>query len=95
MRPAVTVKVTKTPLDLSMCPRVRHRAAFIGAAARRYKVRSDDGRGDFRCSKNDRAPMTAIANSPNAVAGIVARVLATLSVQTKARKMTWETKMEM
>ena len=75
-----------------MYHRVRARATFNSAAARRYNVRSDEGRGDLRCSRNDRAPITTIASSPIAVTGIVARVLADVFLQTKARKSTCEMK---
>jgi hypothetical protein len=92
MRLMVTIKAVTTPFELGILQRVRHLAAFIGAAARRYRARRDEGRGDLRCSKYDRAPMTVIATSPIAVTGIVARVLACLLTHTRARKTTCEIK---
>jgi hypothetical protein len=64
----------------------------MGAAAKRYSVSREEGRGHLRCSKYDRAPMAVIATSPIAVTGIVARVLAVLLTHTRARKMTCEMK---
>jgi hypothetical protein len=88
MRLVVTIKAVRTPVELGIFQRVRQRAAFVGAATRRYNVRRDEGRGDLLCSKYERAPMMTMAKSPMAVTGIVARVLAMVLVQAKAMKTT-------